>query len=116
MIAGGRGLPPFGGVLYPTRMRKVLMIGGQTLEPFRRGLEDDGYNVILTAPGEEREEGGQPADAVVLELGAVAEDAAAKRMIQDAPGGHGPAVIAVIDPERPASYDPALGVDDFVVT
>src|SRR3972149_7814751 len=66
-------------------MRKVLLIGGGALAPSRRGP------------------------------GAVAEAAAVKRMIQGAPGGRGPAVIAVIDPERPASFDPAMGLDDFVV-
>ena len=116
MIAGGRGLPPFGGVRYPINMRKVLMIGGEALAPFRRGLEEDGYQVVLAGAGDPLPEEGQAADAVVLELGALAEDAAVKRVIQDAPSGHGPAVIAVIDPERPASFDPALGLDDFVVT
>src|SRR3990172_6320547 len=97
-------------------MRKVLMIGGEALAPFQRGLEEDGYQVVLAAAGEPLPAEGQPADAVVLELGAVAEDAAVRAMVQDAPGGHGPAVIAVIDPERPATFDPALGLDDFVVT
>jgi len=92
------------------------MIGGEALAPFRRGLEEDGYQVVLAAAGDPLPAEGQPADAVVLDLGAVAEDAAVKRMIQEAPGGQGPAVIAVIDPERPASFDPAMGLDDFVVT
>ena len=92
------------------------MIGGEALDPFRRGLEEDGYQVVLADAGDPLAGEGQPADAVVLELGAVAEDAAVKGMIQDALGGHGPAVIALIDPERPASFDPALGLDDFVVT
>ena len=109
-------MPPFGGVRYPIRMRKVLMIGGEALERFRRGLEDDGYRVVLAETGDALDPERQPADAVVLELAAVAEDAAVKRVIQDAPAGQGPAVIAVIDPERPATFDPALGLDDFVVT
>ena len=60
------------------------MIGGEALAPFRRGLEEDGYQVVLAAAGDPLPAEGQPADAVVLELGAVAEDAAVKRMIQEA--------------------------------
>jgi len=91
------------------------MIGGEALAPFRRGLEEDGYQVVLAAGGP-LEEGGQPADAVVLELGAAAEDAEVRRLVQDASAGQGPAVIAVIDPERASSFDPAMGLDDFVAT
>ena len=119
MIAGRdaaeSGIAAFGGVRYPIRMRKVLMIGGEALVPFQRGLQEDGYQVTIAAAGDDLPVEGQPADAVVLDLEAAAEDAVVKAMIQDAPGGHGPAVIALIDPERPASFDPALGLDDFVV-
>ena len=109
-------MAPFGGVRYPIRMRKVLVIGGEALERFRRGLEEDGYQVVAADAGDPLAAEGLPADAVVLELSAVAEEAAVSRIIQDAPGGQGPAVIAVIDPECPPSFDPALGLDDFVVT
>jgi len=91
------------------------MIGGEALASFGRGLEEDGYQVVLAAGGEPLAEG-EPADAVVLELGAVAEDAEVRRLIQDASAGQGPAVIAVIDAERASAFDPAMGLDDFVTT
>ena len=97
-------------------MRKVLMIGGDALAPFRCGLEEDGYRVVMAAAGGAVAEEVPPADAVVLELGAVAEDADVRRLIQDAAAGQGPAVIAVIDPARSSALDPAMGLDDFVVT
>jgi len=92
------------------------MIGGGALARFQRGLEDDGYQVVLAAGADELPEEGVSADAVVLELEAAAEDAAVKRMIQEAAGGQGPAVIAVLDAQRAAPFDPAMGLDDFVVT
>jgi DNA-binding response OmpR family regulator len=95
-------------------MRKVLMVGGEALAPLRQGLEEDGYEVVLRAPGGATENGEYTPDIIILELAAGAEDAEVKRILEGAQRGDGPAVIAVVDPERPSGFDPALGLDDFV--
>ena len=99
-------------------MRKVLMIGSETLSPFQRTLEEDGYEVVLRAPGETAENDNYSPDVILLDLAAGAEDTEVKRILQEAQTGVGvgAAVIAVIDPERPPDFDPSLGLDDFLAT
>ncbi len=97
-------------------MRKVLIIGGESLSPFQRTLEEDGYEVVLRAPGETAESDNYSPDVILLDLAAGAEDTEVKRILQEAQTGIGAAVIAVIDTERPPGFDPALGLDDFLAT
>jgi DNA-binding response OmpR family regulator len=97
-------------------MRKVLMIGREMLLPFRHGLEEDGYEVTLRAPGDAAAGGDYSPDVIVLELTAGAEDAEVKRVLDGRRTGNSPAVIALIDPDRLSSFDPDLGPDDFLVT
>ena len=92
------------------------MIGGERLLPLQRGLEADGYEVVLRAAGHAPESGDYSPDAVVLELEAGAEDEEVKSILQGVQTGESPAVIAVVDPQRPGGFDPALGLDDFVAT
>ncbi|MCH7999874.1 MAG: response regulator transcription factor [Chloroflexi bacterium] len=92
------------------------MIGSEILSPFQRTLEEDGYEVVLRAPGETADSDNYSPDVILLDLAAGAEDTEVKRILQEAQTGVGPAVIAVIDPERPPSFDPALGLDDFLAT
>ena len=44
----GPQLPPPHALLYPSHMRKVLIIGTQGLQPLKAGLEEDGYEVLLS--------------------------------------------------------------------
>ncbi|MCH8346435.1 MAG: response regulator transcription factor [Chloroflexi bacterium] len=97
-------------------MRKVLMIGGENLSPFQRTLEEDGYEVVLRAPGETAENDNYSPDVILLDLAAGAEDTEVKRILKEAQTGIGAAVIAVVDPQRPSGFDPALGLDDFLAT
>ena len=97
-------------------MRKVLMIGGENLSPFQRTLEEDGYEVVLRAPGQAAESENYLPDVILLDLAAAAEDPEVKHILQEAHTGIGAAVIAVIDPERQPDFDPALGLDDFLAT
>ena len=97
-------------------MRKVLMIGGESLSPFRQALEEDGYEVVLRAPGEAAESEDYSPDVILLDLAAGAEDTEVKRILQEAQTGVGAAIIAVVDPERQSGFDPALGLDDFLAT
>lgn len=109
-------MPPPKTVLYPTDMRKVLIIGGQNLLPFRRGLEEEGYDVTLMAPGDAGASGDYPADVIVLEMAAKAEDAEVKLILDGRPKGKRPPIIVLIDVNRLSSLDADLGLDDFLVT
>jgi DNA-binding response OmpR family regulator len=93
-------------------MRKVLMIGGEALSAFRIALEGDGYQVTLRRPGEGGER--ETPNVVLLELVAAAEDPEVKRYLEETSRPSSPAVIAVVDPARPAAFEPSLGLDDFV--
>jgi len=98
-------------------MRNVLLIGGESLNPCAKALAEEGFVVSVRAPGEDPSaEGPADLDAVVLELAAVAEDPLAKRFLEQAHAGDAPPVIGVFSPERLAAYDPALELDDFVLS
>jgi len=92
------------------------MIGRESLLPFRHGLEEDGYEVILRAPGDAGAGGECSPDVIVLELTAGAEDAEVKLVLEGRRRGDSPPVIALMDPDRLSSLDPGLGLDDFLVT
>ncbi len=92
------------------------MIGSESLSPLQRGLEGEGYEVVLRAPGDAEGSAEYSPDAIVLELEAGAEDAEVKRVLQGVQTGESVVVVAVVDPERPSAFDPALGLDDFVAT
>ena len=49
------------------------------------------------------------------ELASVAEDALAKRLLEQAQAGDAPPVIGVFAANRLSAYDPALELDDFVL-
>jgi DNA-binding response OmpR family regulator len=95
-------------------MRKVLIIGGESVLPIQRMLAEDGYDVVMRAPGDTSEAHGYTPDVVILDLESTGEDAEVERIVRDVQAEGGPAVIAVVDPEGPPSFDPALGLDDFV--
>lgn len=94
----------------------MLIIGMESLLPFRRSLEEDGYEVVLRAPGDAEASGGHSPDVIILDLAAGAEDAEVKAMLEGRRRGDGPPVIAVIEPDRLSSLDSGLGLDDFLVT
>ena len=92
------------------------MIGRESLLPFRHGLEEDGYEVILRAPGDAGTGVECSPDVIILELTAGAEDAEVKLILEGRRRGDSPPVIALMDPDRLSSLDPGLGLDDFLVT
>ncbi len=92
------------------------MIGEQSLLPFRRGLEQDGYKVILRTPGDAGAGGEHAPDVIILELAAGEEDPEVKLILEGRRRGGSPPVIAVMDPDRLSSLDPGLNLDDFLVT
>ena len=92
------------------------MIGTESLLPFRHGLEEDGYEVILRTPGDAGTGGEHSPDVIILELAAGAEDAEVKLILESRRRGDSPPVIALMDPDRLSSLDPGLSLDDFLVT
>ena len=88
------------------------MIGAESLLPFHRGLEKDGYEVVFLTPGEAPQTEDFAPDIVVLEL---AEDPEVRRILEAVQTGDGPTVIALVDPGRLTAFDPSLGVDDFLL-
>ncbi len=107
-------MPPLNAVRYSTYMRKVLIIGGESVLPIQRMLADDGYDVVTRAPGDTSEADGYTPDVVILDLEATGEDAEVERIVHDVQAEGGPAVIAMVDSESLSTFDPALGLDDFV--
>jgi DNA-binding response OmpR family regulator len=97
-------------------MLKVLMIGKEDLLPFRHGLEEDGHEVILRAPGDAGTGVECSPDVIILELAAGAEDAEVKSVLEGRRMEVGPPVIALMDPDRLPLLDPSLDLDDFLVT
>jgi len=97
-------------------MRKVLLVGGQRLASLQQGLEDDGYDTVLRAPGEASPGAGSAPDAIVVEIEAAAEDEEVRGVLQRLAGGDRPALLALVEPEQLPAFDPSLGLDDFVAT
>jgi len=95
-------------------MRNVLLIGGEGLNPHVRALSEEGFSVSVRAPGDDGVGDGNW-EAVVLEMAAVAEDAAAKRLVEAAQAGDAPPLIGVYAHDRLSAFDPALELDDFVL-
>jgi DNA-binding response OmpR family regulator len=95
-------------------MRNVLLIGGETLNPYARALSEEGFAVSVRAPGDDGDAHGDW-EVVVLEVGAVAEDSAAKRLLEAAQAGDAAPLIGVYAAERLGAFDPALELDDFVL-
>ena len=108
-------MPPPKAVLYPADMRKVLMIGGEGLLPFRRSLEEDGYEVTLRTPGDEGANTKYSPDAIIVDLAAAAEDAEVKHILDARRRGDGPPVIALMEQNRLSSLDSDLALDDFLL-
>jgi DNA-binding response OmpR family regulator len=95
-------------------MRSVLLIGNQALVPYAAALESEGFQAVHRAPGAEAAPN-QEFDVVILELAAVAEDAAARTYLERAQSGDSPPVIALLTHDRLASLDPARELDDFLL-
>jgi DNA-binding response OmpR family regulator len=90
------------------------LIGAETLNDHARVLTSDGFVVTVRAPGEDADSPGEY-DAVIIELGAAAEDPMARRYLEAAQSGDAPPVIGVLPASRLQEFDPALDLDDFVL-
>jgi DNA-binding response OmpR family regulator len=97
-------------------MRRVLILGDERLAPFRDGLEADGYLVTLRPPVDGGDAGDSPPDVVVVDLSVGPEAAEVRDILDFARSGEGPAVIGIVDTNHPEAFDPAMGLDDFVLS
>ena len=95
-------------------MRNILLIGDQAITACARALEADGFQVTVRLPGSDDDSG--DFDAIILDISSVAEDAAAKRVLDAAHAGDAPAVISIISPDKLRNLDPAAGLDDFLLS
>jgi DNA-binding response OmpR family regulator len=115
-MAGGQ-FPITAPIPYDThiQMRNVLLIGGQALNSLAKALTEDGFVVSVHHPGDD---GAAPdeLDAVVLELASAGEDALARKFLEMAQAGDAPPVIGILGADRLGAYDPALELDDFVLS
>jgi DNA-binding response OmpR family regulator len=96
-------------------MRNVLLIGSEALNAHARALTGDGFQVTARAPGEDGEPPGE-FDAVLIELSAAPEDTVSRRYLEAAQAGDAPPVIGLFAPAQLGTFDPALELDDFVLT
>ena len=94
-------------------MRNLLVIGGDALSAYTNALEADGFQVTRRSPGEP--DPSAEFDLVVLEMAAVAEDAVAREILENAQSGDGMPVIAFVRLDQLSQFDPAKGIDDFIV-
>jgi len=94
-------------------MRNLLLIGDDSAGPYAAALEADGFEVVVRPPSAGDPDG--EFDAVILHLPSVAEDAAAKHYIEAAHAGEAAAVIAIISADQVQAFDPAKGLDDFLL-
>jgi DNA-binding response OmpR family regulator len=94
-------------------MRNVLLIGDvETLTPFARALEADGFFPALCPPGAAVDPN-QTIDVVVIDLLAAGEDSYAKAHLDASAGGEGLPVIVLADPDHIEAFDPIRDADDF---
>jgi DNA-binding response OmpR family regulator len=96
-------------------MPKILLIGDQTLAPYARALEADGFEVEEIPPGGAGVEPGTTPHAVVVDLTMAGEDPQARQFL-DGPGeGETPPLIAILTRDQLDALDPAKAPDDFVL-
>ena len=95
-------------------MRNLLLIGDDTLAPYARALEADGFDVAHLSHGA-AEAPATPPDAVVIDFTAAGEDPLSLRYVDNAHGGETPPVIAILSRGQLETLDPANAADEFVL-
>jgi DNA-binding response OmpR family regulator len=96
-------------------MPNLLLIGDDTLAPYARALEADGFGVTQLAPGAEAGAGGST-DAVIADLTAAGQEAQARRYVEGSEDGEAAPLIAIITRDQLDDLDPAKAPDDFVLS
>ncbi len=95
-------------------MRNLLLIGDDTLAPYARALEADGFDVAHLSPGAAEAPATAP-DAVVIDLTAAGEGPLSQSYVDNSHGGESPPVIAILSRGQLETLDPANAADEFVL-
>jgi DNA-binding response OmpR family regulator len=96
-------------------MPTLLIIGDETLSPYARALEAEGFDVTQLPSGAEVEAGASP-DAVIVDFAVTGEDVQAQRYVEGSDDGETPPLVAIITRDQLDAQDPASAPDDFVLT
>lgn len=96
-------------------MHRVFFIGGQDLRPFARALEESGFQVSLSPPGGAASADLDRPDVIVLDLSLSGEEPLIRGVLERARKEEASAVIALLPESQIASFDPTMGVDDFLL-
>jgi two-component system alkaline phosphatase synthesis response regulator PhoP len=95
-------------------MPSLLLIGDETLGPYARALEADGFEVTQRNPGA-AVEAGAAADAVVVDMTTIGEDPQVRHFVEGSEDGETPPTVAILTREQLDRLDPANAPDDFVL-
>jgi two-component system, OmpR family, alkaline phosphatase synthesis response regulator PhoP len=96
-------------------MPNLLLIGDETLAPYARALEADGFEVKHVHPGAVIE-ARTPANGVIVDLTTLGEDPQARHYLQRSEDGEAPPTVAILTRGQLDALDPAKAPDDFVLT
>jgi len=94
-------------------MPTLLLIGDDTLAPYARALEADGFEVMQLPPGAEAEPDSAP-DAVIIDL-AIAGEGPLPRQYLEGSDDETPPIVSILTRDQLDALDPASAPDDFVV-
>jgi len=95
-------------------MPNLLVIGDDTLAPYARALEGDGYEVAHVPPGAEVDPG-TARDAIIVDLSVAGEDPRTRKQFAGSGDGETPPTIAILTRDQLDALDPAHAPDDFVL-
>jgi len=95
-------------------MPNLLVIGDDTLAPYARALEGDGYEVAHVPLGAEVDPGPSP-DAIVVDLSVAGGDPLTRKQFEGSGDGETPPTIVILTRDQLDALDPASASDDFVL-
>jgi DNA-binding response OmpR family regulator len=99
-------------------MNRILLVeASEDLQPLARELQAAGY-AVFTCPSSDAAvhlEGETQPDAVLINLTHQPSDALARELLAGALALSQAATVALLSPEQAETFDPTLGVDDFLV-
>ncbi len=95
-------------------MSTILIIGDESLAPHGQALQAEGHEIVLSPPGAAQADQ-RSYDLVILDLTSLGEDAAGRRFLESAQLGEPPPVIVLLGPDQLAAFDPAQGLEDFLL-
>ncbi len=96
-------------------MHNILLIGDKVaVAQYARGLADAGFFVTVAAGSDDDVPEGD-FGAVVVDIASSAEDALARRFLENARAGEAVPVIGIVGPDQLPGIDPAHNLEDFLL-